>query len=82
MSRFESAWAKFTQWHWLARRAAVALACYVVAMLGVALYARGLQDTGRLFFTAGSIGVGWAVGFFYAARTAISLIFRCRRMFL
>ncbi|MCP3712275.1 hypothetical protein M3I54_35940 [Paraburkholderia sp. CNPSo 3274] len=69
-------------WHWLARRAAVALACYVVAMLGVALYAAGLQDSGRLLFTAGSVGFAWAVGFLYAVRTAISLLFTCRRMFL
>lgn len=53
-----------------------------MAMLGVALYAEGLQDTGKLLFSAGSIGFGWAVGFLFAVRSAISLLFRCRRMFL
>ncbi|MEM5316067.1 hypothetical protein [Paraburkholderia sp. JHI869] len=82
MNRIEYAWSTFMQWHWLARRAAVALACYALAMFGVWLYAEGLQDVGKFLFAGGSIGFGWAVGFFFAARTAISLLFRCRRMFL
>jgi hypothetical protein len=82
MDWLESAWTTFMQWHWLARRAAVALVCYAVAMLGVALFAAGLQDAGRLLFTAGSIGFAWAVGFLFAVRTAVSLLFRCRRMFM
>ncbi|WP_321936215.1 hypothetical protein [Paraburkholderia sp. J8-2] len=82
MGRLEHAWTTFMEWHWLARRAAVALTCYVLAMLGVWLYAEGLQGAGKFLFTAGSIGFGWAVGFFFAVGTAISLLFRCRRMFL
>jgi hypothetical protein len=82
MGRLESAWTSFMQWHWLARRAAVAIVCYSLAMLGVWVYAKGWHDTAQMLFGAGSIGFGWAVGFFYAVRTAISLIFSCRRMFL
>ncbi|WP_028218931.1 hypothetical protein [Paraburkholderia oxyphila] len=82
MDRLENAWTTFMHWHWLVRRAAIALACYVLAMIAVWLYAEGLQAVGKLFFTAGSIGFSWAVGFLYTVRTVISLVFRCRRMFM
>ncbi|WP_156992276.1 hypothetical protein [Paraburkholderia oxyphila] len=69
-------------WHWLARRAAISIACYLLALLGLWLYAEGMQQSGKFLFTVGSIGFSWAIGFWYVIGGAFSLLLRCRRMFM
>ncbi|CAG9255168.1 Tetrathionate reductase subunit C [Paraburkholderia unamae] len=68
MERLTPAWAHFSRWHWLARRAAFALAFYGLALLGVLAYAGQLQQAGKMLFTAGSIGFCWAIGGWYVLR--------------
>ncbi|WP_321927936.1 hypothetical protein [Paraburkholderia guartelaensis] len=69
-------------WHSLVRRAVVAVACYLLAFLGVWFYAAGMQQSGKVLFTVGSVGFSWAIGFLYLIRVAFSLLLRCRRMFM
>ncbi|MCX5543215.1 hypothetical protein M3A49_27640 [Paraburkholderia sp. CNPSo 3076] len=82
MKGIEKATRSFMSWHWLARRAAIAIACYLLALLGLLFYAYGMQQSGKFLFTCGSVGFGWAIGFLYAIRVAFSLLLRCRRMFM
>ena len=82
MERFGRATRGFMTWHWLVRRAVIAVACYLLAFLGVWFYAEGMQQSGKFLFTVGSVGFSWAIGFLYLIRMAFSLIFRCRRMFM
>lgn len=82
MERFGRAMRGFVSWHWLVRRAVIAVAGYLLAFLGVWFYAEGMQQSGKLLFTVGSVGFGWAIGFLYLIRVAFSLLLRCRRMFM
>jgi hypothetical protein len=82
MQRLEEALVNFMRWHWLARRAVIAVACYMLALLGVWCYAEGLQQSGKFLFTVGSVGFSWAIGCLYLVRWAFSLLLRCRRMFM
>ena len=82
MKRLMQATSGFMNWHWLARRAAIAVACYLLALLGLWMYAEGMQQSGKFLFTVGSVGFSWAVGFLYSIRMVLSLLLRCRRMFM
>ncbi len=82
MERYGRAARGFMSWHSLVRRAVVAVACYLLAFLGVWFYAAGMQQSGKVLFTVGSVGFSWAIGFLYLIRVAFSLLLRCRRMFM
>jgi hypothetical protein len=82
MKGFENATRSFMRWHWLARRAVIAIFCYLLALLGLLFYAYGMQQSGKFLFTCGSVGLSWAIGFLYVIRVGLSLLLRCRRLFM
>jgi hypothetical protein len=82
MNWLEAATKIFMGWHWVVRRAAIAVACYLLSLVGLWFYAEGMQQSGKFLFTVGSLGFSWAIGFLYLIRLAFSLLLRCRRMFM
>lgn len=82
MERFGRLTRRFMTWHWLVRRAVIAVACYLLAFLGVWCYAEGMQQSGKFLFSVGSAGFSWAIGFLHLIRVTLSLLLRCRRMFM
>ncbi|MEX3991350.1 hypothetical protein AB4Y35_11275 [Paraburkholderia sp. EG286A] len=72
----------FLGWHWLARRASIAIFCYLLALVGLLFYAGGMPEGGKFLFTVGSLGFSWAIGFLYLIRMIFSLLLRCRRLFM
>ncbi|MEQ0776571.1 hypothetical protein ABLT15_30110 [Paraburkholderia tropica] len=82
MDRIEKAWTTFMSWPVIARRAAIAVVCYLVWLSCAWLYTLGLHDAAVFIGTVSSIGMFIAIGGLYVLRCIFSLILGCRRNFL
>ena len=71
MSRFELAWNRFMQWHWFARRAAIAAACYAGWLFTIFLYSQGLKSVALDLSYIFAIGFAWAIGGWYVILGAL-----------
>jgi len=71
MDRFEQAWSRFMQWHWLARRAAIAAACYAGWLFTIFLYSQGLKSLALDLSYVFAIGFVWAIGGWYVIPGAL-----------
>jgi len=71
MNRLEKAWTVFLGWHWLARRAAIAVACYAGWLFTIFLYSQGLKSLALDLSYVFAIGFVWAIGGWYVILGAL-----------
>ncbi|WP_036046309.1 hypothetical protein [Paraburkholderia mimosarum] len=73
MDGLQKAWAAFLGWHWLARRAAIAAACYAGWLFTIFLYSQGLKSLALDLSYVFTIGFVWAIGGWYVILGALRM---------
>ena len=71
MERLQKAWTAFLGWHWFARRAAIAAACYAGWLFTIFLYSQGLKSFAIDLSFVFMIGFAWAIGGWYVILGAL-----------
>lgn len=74
MDRIKKVWTTFMSWPVIARRAAIAVVCYLVWLSSAWLYSEGLHDAAVYIGLASALGFFFAVGGWYALRGASFLL--------
>jgi hypothetical protein len=79
MDWLEKVWARFMEWHWLARRAAIAATCYAGWLFTIFLYAEGPKQIALDLSYVFAIGFFWAIGGWYVVLGAMRVFGWWRR---
>lgn len=74
MDWLAKAWTAFMGWHWLARRATVAVACLLAIPIMVILDGHGFRNFNTVAFIVVDFVFFWAVGGWYVILGALRVL--------